>query len=215
MLSILTMSNINIDWSDAIKKEARGIDGEDLGEVQNVEEGHVVVQKGLISKEKFYIPKDRAVSYDGSVVKFSISEDEMKSLYTEIGSSTKSEGKSGGQAEETKTIPLTEEKLEVSKKEQQEKMKVTKQPVTRTETKEVPVTHEEISIERRQPGEQTQAQEPVSTKQEMEIPVKKEEVEVKKTPYVKEEVEVKKKPVTETKEVKEEVKSEEVKTSGP
>ncbi len=49
------MSN-NIDWNDAIKKEARGVNGEDLGEVQNVENGYVLVQKGLISKDKFYLP---------------------------------------------------------------------------------------------------------------------------------------------------------------
>lgn len=208
------MSNINIDWSDAIKKEARGLNGEDLGEVQNVERGHVVVQKGLISKEKFYIPQDRAVSYDGSVVKFSISEDEMKSLYTEMGSYTKDKGGiTEGQTEET-TIPLTEEKLDVSKREQEEQVKVTKVPETRTETREVPVTHEEISIERREPSGQSTTQGPTSSREETEIPVKREEVEVTKTPYVKEEVAVKKKPVTETKTVSEEVTSEDISTSG-
>ncbi len=207
------MSNINIDWSDAIKKEARGIDGEDLGEVQNVENGYVVVKKGLISKEEFYIPQDKAVSYDGSVVKFSVSEDEMKSLYTEMGSAYKTEDKSGGQAEERKTIPLTEEKLDVSKRAQEEQVKVTKVPETRTETREVPVTHEEISIERREPSGQSTSQGPTSSREEFEIPVKREEVEVTKTPYVKEEVEVKKKPVTETKTVSEDVTSEDISTS--
>jgi hypothetical protein len=45
-----------IDWDEVIKKEARGKDDEDLGEVQEVGDTYVVVQKGLISKEKFYIP---------------------------------------------------------------------------------------------------------------------------------------------------------------
>ena len=57
-------------------------------------------------------------------------------------------------------------------------------------------------------------QTPVSSKEDITIPVKKEEIgEVTKTPYVKEEVVVKKTPVTETKEVSEETTSERVNTS--
>jgi hypothetical protein len=71
----------NIDWNDAIKKEARGSKDEDLGEVQEVTDGYVMVQKGLINKEKFYIPQDLAESYDGSVLRFRVSEDEITSKY--------------------------------------------------------------------------------------------------------------------------------------
>lgn len=39
-----------IDWNDTIKKEARGIDDLDLGEVQDVAEDKVIVQKGIIEK---------------------------------------------------------------------------------------------------------------------------------------------------------------------
>jgi uncharacterized protein (TIGR02271 family) len=47
----------------------------------------------------------------------------------------------------------------------------------------------------------------------MKIPLKKEEVQVTKEPYVKEEVSVKKKPVTETRQVNEQVRSEKVSTT--
>ena len=36
----------NIDWSDTIKKEAEGINGEDFGEVQEVSNGSVLVPEG-------------------------------------------------------------------------------------------------------------------------------------------------------------------------
>jgi len=42
----------SIDWNDVIKKEARGSNDEDLGEVQDVTDGYVLVQKGLINKKK-------------------------------------------------------------------------------------------------------------------------------------------------------------------
>ncbi|MGI0050571.1 MAG: hypothetical protein ACRD8K_02435 [Nitrososphaeraceae archaeon] len=67
----------NIDWNDVIKKEARGINNEDFGEVQDIHGQFVVVQKGIVDKEKFYIPKDLANSYDGTVLKFKFSEKEL------------------------------------------------------------------------------------------------------------------------------------------
>ena len=42
----------NINWNEVIKKEARGKNDEDLGEVQEVGDTYILVQKGLINKEK-------------------------------------------------------------------------------------------------------------------------------------------------------------------
>jgi hypothetical protein len=36
-----------IDWNNVIKKEARGLDDYDLGEVQEVDEKYVISKKGL------------------------------------------------------------------------------------------------------------------------------------------------------------------------
>ena len=69
-------SSSTIDWSDVIKKEARASNDEDSGEVQEVGDNYIVVQRGLINKDKFYIPKDIVESYDGKVLRFSISEEE-------------------------------------------------------------------------------------------------------------------------------------------
>jgi|tagenome__1003787_1003787.scaffolds.fasta_scaffold20940129_3 uncharacterized protein (TIGR02271 family) len=210
----------NIEWGDTIKKEARASNDEDLGEVQEVTDGYVLVQRGMINKEKFYIPQDQVESYDGSVLRFTISEDEIKSKYmsdippppssfTKPTSSriqrSEDNNKDFGQVEEGETkVPLSDEKLNVSKHVQESQVKVTKEPIKETKTVQVPLTHEEVTIETRPPSGDTQAQEPVSSKEDITIPVKKEEVgEVKKTPYVKEEVVVKKKPVIETKEVTE------------
>ena len=96
-----------------------------------------------------------------------------------------------------------EERVDVSKRIEEDTTTIVKKPITETKTIQVPVTHEEISIERRKPaGEHTYTeQKPVTTQEEIEIPVKREEIEVNKRPYISEEVVVKKKPITETKEV--------------
>ena len=60
----------NLNWSEVVKKEARGQNKEDLGEVQDVGQNYVLVQKGMINKEKFYIPKYLVEGYDGKVLWF-------------------------------------------------------------------------------------------------------------------------------------------------
>jgi hypothetical protein len=72
-----------INWKDVIKKEARGNNYEDLGNVQEVKDNYVIVQRGTIDKEKFYIPKDEAESYDGDVLKFKFSKQELSKYQDE------------------------------------------------------------------------------------------------------------------------------------
>ena len=240
--------NDNIDWNDVIKKEARGSEDEDLGEVKETGQDYVLVQKGMINKEKFYIPKNMVESYDGSVLRFNLSKEEVKNRYMrdsppplvdEYSSSSLSSTSSSSSSSsslspsdnnidlkkqqakanvsETDTesrIPLIEERLNVDKRTSTEEATITKEPVTETKTVEVPVTHEEITIEKRPPKDRKytsiSSENPVESKTEIKVPLKKEDVEVTKQPYVKEEVVVKKKPVTETRQVNEQVRSEKI-----
>ena len=209
------MSNTNssIDWDDVIKKEARGSGDEDLGEVQEVGGNYVLVQRGIVNKEKFYIPRDLAESYDGDVLRFRISEEDAKSRFLrDSPPPSESPPRREGTEQET-TVPLTEEKLNVSKRTSQQQATIKKEPVTETKTVEVPVTHEELTVERRPASSTTTPSDigPVESETETKIPLRQEEVQVTKQPYVKEEVTVKKKPVTETRTVSDEVRSEKVK----
>lgn len=218
----------SINWSDVIKKEARGKNDEDLGKVQEVGDTYVLVQKGLINKDKFYIPQNEVESYDGEVLRFKLSEDDIRSKYlgdmpppiSSVDENIKYGGNRAKQEESESTrVPLVEEKLNVSKKEVTYKeATLVKEPITETKTVEVPVMHEELIVERRPPTEATTSQHelkpPVTTREEIKIPLKKEEVEVKKEPYVKEEVVIKKKRVEESKTITEDVKSEKLADDG-
>ena len=66
----------DIDWNDVIKKEAKGINEFDLGEVQEVSNGLVLTQRGIGNKEIFSIPQYKVENYDGKVLTFAVSEDE-------------------------------------------------------------------------------------------------------------------------------------------
>ena len=92
----------NIDWNDVIKKEARGINDEDLGEVQEIQDNYVLLQRGMIDKETFYIPKDQAESYDGNILKFKLSESDLSKYQDE--SSIHEDRKSNNNMEEEITV---------------------------------------------------------------------------------------------------------------
>jgi hypothetical protein len=45
----------NINWDEVVKKEARGIDDADLGEVQLTIGDTVITEKGIADKNRFYL----------------------------------------------------------------------------------------------------------------------------------------------------------------
>lgn len=72
-------NNLNPDFStNIIKKEAKGFENTDLGEVQDVSREYIITQKGTLHKEKFYIPKNLVDYFDGDTVYFKLSEEESK-----------------------------------------------------------------------------------------------------------------------------------------
>jgi stress response protein YsnF len=134
---------------------------------------------------------------------------------------------SSTKTEEEKIIPLMAEKLDITKTEVVDEVIITKEPVKDTKTEQIPVMHEELTIEIRpvtnDPSssssssnnntsieQENKTLKPVENKIHIRIPLKREEVEVSRTPFVKEEIVVKKKPVTETQTVTEEIVSERI-----
>ncbi|HEX7141807.1 MAG TPA: YsnF/AvaK domain-containing protein [Nitrososphaeraceae archaeon] len=116
-------------------------------------------------------------------------------------------------------IPLMSEELVITKKEVTDEVTITKEPTKETKTEQVQLMHEEISIERRPVNNLTDTANtsttkedipPIESKTEIKIPLKREEVEVTKKPYVKEEIVVKRKPVTETRQISEEIITEQI-----
>jgi uncharacterized protein (TIGR02271 family) len=212
-----------IPWNEIIKKEARGIDDADFGKIQSVDSEYVLTQKGIIDKEFFSFPKNLVQGYDGDRVWFKVTEEEARNSYmqsqnmddysrgTETETTTNGESLSNiTENEENEVIPLKSEELDVNKRVVVDEKVITKKPVKETKTIEVQLNREEIeSIERRPPSIESEgeAENPIQSPEEIKIPLRREEAEVTKKPYVKEEVVVKKKTVTDRKEITEEVTS--------
>ena len=62
------MKESNINWNDVVKKEARGLDNVDLGEVQGLEQGLIVTKRGLVEKHTYYFPQVLVDRFDGQTL---------------------------------------------------------------------------------------------------------------------------------------------------
>jgi hypothetical protein len=70
-----------IDWPAIIKKEARGLNGEALGEVKEVSDTEVTIEKGLIDNSTLCIPKELVKDCDGHTLRFKITEEDAKNRF--------------------------------------------------------------------------------------------------------------------------------------
>ena len=79
LMSTFVMS-ININWDEVIKKEARGLNDYDLGEVQEVHDNLVVTKKGVLDKDKFYLPTSLVERFDGHNLWFRITKEDAQTM---------------------------------------------------------------------------------------------------------------------------------------
>ena len=64
---------------DIIKKEARGLgDDADFGEVLEVGVECIVTQKGILDKDKYYIPKNLVDRFEDGVIYFRVTAEQAK-----------------------------------------------------------------------------------------------------------------------------------------
>ena len=73
-------SNSNIyNPEDIIEREARGLgEDSDFGGVLEVGVEYIITQKGILDKDKYYIPKNLVDRYEDGIVYFSITNEETK-----------------------------------------------------------------------------------------------------------------------------------------
>jgi uncharacterized protein (TIGR02271 family) len=152
-----------IPWNKIIKKEARGIDNADFGEIQSVYPDHVITQKGIIDKEIFSFPTNLVQGDDGDRVWFKVTEEEARNSYMQsqnvnlldqgdsstnnIETETTYDKSLSNTKTEEEVIPLMAEKLDIAKTEVEDEVIITKEPVKDTKTEQIPVMHEELTIE--------------------------------------------------------------------
>jgi hypothetical protein len=180
----------DIPWNEIIKKEAVGINNDDLGKVQEVGSVSILTKKGFLNTEFFDIPKNLVERYDGDKVYFTINEEQARSFAKRNSSITteKEEEYSINQSKITVedenndlsphsssidsknndiVIPLMSQELVVTKKEVIDEVTITKEPTKETKTEQVQLMHEEINIERRPVNNLTDSANTSTTKEDI------------------------------------------------
>ena len=226
--------NSHIDWNEVLKKKARGINDEDLGEVREVTQDYVLVEKGTLNKEKLYIPRDLATGYDSITLTFNITAEEAKNKFLRdsppVVSQSQFMEEDATITDDLVIVPVMAERLDVSKNAYSQEAKIIKEPITETKITEVPLVHDELYIETRPVSENEQDASTAKGHQtdisSVQSDIKEEEqevatlflrvevAEVSKHPYLKEEIIVKKESITETKKISHQVRSEKVYVEG-
>jgi uncharacterized protein (TIGR02271 family) len=214
------------DWHSTVGKNVKTVDYQDAGKVIGAAENEdtiIISYEGPHSSYNYRVPKRYVQGFNDPDLLLSIARAELADYeisdiqdYAAQLRSIKT-GKKGG--EEEITVPVIEEKLNISKKVITEEATIIKEPIMQTKILEVSVMHEEIVIEKRaaasEEGDTTAVEypPPKNTRTVIRVPLIHEVVKIKKEPYLKEEILIRKKPRTETKTVSEFVTTEKVDTS--
>jgi hypothetical protein len=69
-------------WEQLKGKKVKTNDGQDLGEIKEVTQDYVRLEKGVVDKDKFWIPKYVANAYDGKVLWLLVSSDDIAKGYS-------------------------------------------------------------------------------------------------------------------------------------
>jgi uncharacterized protein (TIGR02271 family) len=212
-----------INWDRIIHKNVRTLDNQGMGKVVAVpNDEDTIIISSQSGSEEYKIPRSSVSGFNGAEVLLNETAYKIMSSSYRVDNAGVYEAKPSNiiteghqQDKEETTVPLMEERLNVSKKTSTTQYTITKEPVTEKKTLEVPVTHEELIVEKRPPKESSSssAQGPVNSKTEIKVPLMREEVEVTKEPFVKEEVVVKKKSIAETRTISDTVTSERINIS--
>jgi uncharacterized protein (TIGR02271 family) len=209
-----------------------GADGEKLGTVAAVYPGYIVVEKGFFFPTDYYIPMSAVASYDNDQVYLNLAKDaalnsgwdaqptdlETATYDTAMATGTTDirEGFGAGTARvatnEEIRIPVMEEELTATVREQEAgAVRIEKDVVAEERTLDVPVTEERVRIERRVVDRPVTAADADAFEETViDVPLRRETVDVQKQARVAEEVVVGKEAVQHTERVADTVRKEEV-----
>jgi uncharacterized protein (TIGR02271 family) len=197
-----------------------GADGDKVGDVADVQNNYITVSKGFIFKTDMYIPVSAISNVEHDRVYLNVSKNDIErqgwdrvpdsnetnfdrgvrrgmptdaSMTTDTTMRTRSERVTD---RDTIDVPVTEERLNVSKRETERgRVNIHKDVVEQEQTVNVPLREEEVHVRRRAAaGDTLSGDVPANAFEEVdiEIPIRGEEADVNKQAVVRENVEVSK-----------------------
>ena len=212
------MDRTSQQWGFREGDEVYAADGAKLGKVIAVQPGYVVVERGFFFPTDSYIPLGAVAAYEDGKIRLSVAKDatlaqgwdvvptgEAPVTAAAAGATRIAEG-------ETLRVPVREEELTATTRERElGAVRVEKDVVAEERVLEVPVTEERVRVERRVVDRPVDASDATAFEEGViAVPIRGEEVELRKQARVVEEVEIGKEAVERTERVAGTVRREEV-----
>ena len=78
---LLIILTVGLSWDKVIGKDVKSVDEKDIGKIKDVSQDHIQIEKGLVDKEHYSIPKSFAERYEDDHIILSLTEDEIEDKY--------------------------------------------------------------------------------------------------------------------------------------
>jgi uncharacterized protein (TIGR02271 family) len=200
----------------SVGDDVYGSDGDKVGSVAEVQSGYIVVEKGFFLPTDYYIPLSAIASASGGQVYLSTTRDAALNsgwdVVPDVQATTMSSRATATATGEEIRIPVMEEELTATVREQEAgAVRIEKDVIAEERTLDVPVTEERVRVERRVVDRPVTAADADAFEETViDVPLRRETVDVQKQARVAEEVVVGKEAVQRTERVADTVRKEEV-----
>jgi uncharacterized protein (TIGR02271 family) len=200
----------------SVGDDVYGSDGDKVGSVAEVQSGYIVVEKGFFFPTDYYIPLSAIASASGGQVYLSTTRDAALNsgwdVVPDVQATTMTSAATATATGEEIRIPVMEEELTATVREQEAgAVRIEKDVIAEERTLDVPVTEERVRVERRVVDRAaTGADAGAFEETVIDVPLRRETVDVQKQARVTEEVVVGKEAVQRTERVSDTVRKEEV-----
>jgi hypothetical protein len=79
---------VGLSWDKAKGKNAKSINKKEIGKIEEISQDYIQIKKGIVDKDYFFVPKYFVEGYDGDDIILSLTEDEIKTKFSNKSNSS-------------------------------------------------------------------------------------------------------------------------------
>ncbi len=79
---------VGLSWDKAKGKNAKSINKKEIGKIEEISQDYIQIKKGIVDKDYFFVPKYFIEGYDGDDIILSLTEDEIKTKFSNKSNSS-------------------------------------------------------------------------------------------------------------------------------
>ena len=80
---LLRKLTVGLSWDEALDKTAKSINKKEIGKIKDISQDYIHIQKGLVEKDHYLVPKYFVEGYEDDDIILSLTEDEIKDKFNQ------------------------------------------------------------------------------------------------------------------------------------